>query len=481
MPREAQSAEGALLRYFRKRKGVTQEELARKAGVSPRTIERWETGFLERERLVEVLGLIGVPPEAVEAGLYADELANPGKGKSSGREDRLIDRATAVGARAWLKAARAEIKASLLRRRAPRDRQWAKERWARLKGLKAWEQEMAVNALLGDERSWALAERICLASTSAAANRADEALRLAGLALRLAEHVSDEDFRPLLLGWVEPFLANAQRVAGDLAASAQTLAHADALWEQGEGCPSAGLLDAARRFDLKASLLTRFGRFEEVHALITKALRGARSPGARGSLYLQKARAFEGAGEYEAALGVLSEAKPHLDAEGDPRLLLSYHFKRAVYHCHLDHYNEAEALLPPVEASIDPKNELDGVRLWWLQGRIAAGLGRRSEAMASLARVRDYFLAEMIAFDFAVVSVELGTLLLESGRAREVRELAEQMKWIFARQGIHQKALEALALFCQAASAEQAQAAWSRQLAKYLYMAQNNPGLKFQP
>lgn len=50
-----------------------------------------------------------------------------------------------------------------------------------------------------------------------------------------------------------------------------------------------------------------------------------------------------------------------------------------------------------------------------------------------------------IAYDYAVVSVELGTLLLEEGRAREVRELAEEMMWIFNSQGIHKDALEALA------------------------------------
>jgi tetratricopeptide (TPR) repeat protein/DNA-binding transcriptional regulator YiaG len=477
------TAEGAVLRCMRTRKGVTPDELAAMEGVSTRTLERWETGLfqLERERLVKILSHLEVPPEAVEAALLADELANPPGGKGSGREEGLIERAAAAGARAGAKAARAELKRRLLRRKAPRHRQWAKERWLRLKGLEAWEQEMSIGVLLGDERSWALAERICLASTAAAANRADEALRLARLALRLAEHVPDEDFRPLLLGWVEPFLANAQRVGGDLAVSAQTLAHADGLWEQGKAGAPAGLLDAARRLDLKASLLIFFGKFEEVHSLIAEALRAAQTPQARGRLLLKKARTLECAGEYETALEVLRETKPHLDAQDDPRLLLSYHFNRAVYHCHLDRYQEAEALLLPVEASADPVNELDGVRLDWLRGRVWAGLGRRQVAVAALARVRDYFHAEAIAYDYAVVSVELGTILLEEGRAREVRELAEEMMWIFKSQGIHKEALEALALFCQAAKAEQAPLDWARRLVRYLYRAQNDPNLRFNP
>jgi len=51
--------------------------------------------------------------------------------------------------------------------------------------------------------------------------------------------------------------------------------------------------------------------------------------------------------------------------------------------------------------------------------------------------------------------------------------------WIFKSQGIHQEALEALALFCHAAKAEQAQLAWARRLVKYLYRAQSNPGMTF--
>jgi hypothetical protein len=57
--------------------------------------------------------------------------------------------------------------------------------------------------------------------------------------------------------------------------------------------------------------------------------------------------------------------------------------------------------------------------------------------------------------------------------------LAEEMMWIFKSQGIHKEALEALALFCQAANAEQAHANWARRLVRYLYRAQSNPGLKF--
>lgn len=464
-----------MLRSFRERKGVTQEELGRLSGCSPRRIERLETGFYkaEREEVVEILSHLDVPPEAVETALLADELgASPG-----GEADRLIERAVAAGASAGAKAARDELKAELLRRQAPGHRRWAEERWSRLKGRKDAEQEKAVEALLGDDRSWALAELLCLASTDAAANRADEALRLARLAVRLAEHVPDEGFRLHLLGWVEPFLANAERVGGNLAASAQTLALADRMWASGA---AVGVLDEARRLDLKASLFMYYGRSEEVRSLLDVALKSAKTGHARARLLVQWARNLELAGEHEASLEVLQQARPQIDAKSDPRLLLVHDFNKAVNLTLLDRFDEAERLLPLIEVGTDPANELDTVRLRWLKGRIRAGLGRTPEALAALSEVRAYFRSERIAYDFAVVSVELGTIYLEQGRAALVQELTDQMRWIFESQGIHKHALEALALFCHAVRMEEAQAVWTRRLVKYLNRAQHNPALRFE-
>lgn len=69
---------------------------------------------------------------------------------------------------------------------------------------------------------------------------------------------------------------------------------------------------------------------------------------------------------------------------------------------------------------------------------------------------------------------------LEEGRTREVRELAEEMLWIFKSQGVHKEALAALRLFCQAAREEKARVEWTRGLVKYLYRAQHNPKLRFE-
>jgi transcriptional regulator with XRE-family HTH domain len=471
-----------LARRTRQDKGIINKYVKGKVKPTPQTLQRLATAFEVDPLLFEQL-----TPLCRAARLAYESAVHPGglEGSTTGEAMTGVEERIASAVRDAMAPHLQELfQLASDPAPSPEDRLWAEALWTRMELLPAEErsrfQSLLVDALLGDERSWALAERFCEASTTAAADRADEALRLARLAMRLAEHIPGEA-RLRLVGWVEPFVANAQRVDGDLAASAQTLAHADELWEQGAAGAPAGLLDETRRLDLKASLLRYYGRFEEVDALLAESLKGARTTHARGRLLIMQANTLMMAGRYEDALEVLRQAKALIDHQREPRLTCVLHFNRTVCLLHLDRYGEAEPLLPLVEALTDPGNELDGVRLRWLQARTWAGLGRRAEAIAALTEVREHFLSEEIAYDFAVVSVELGTLYLEQGHTRLVEELAARMMWIFESQGVHEKALEALALFCHAVKEETAQAEWTRRLVKYLYRAQHNPDLKFEP
>jgi tetratricopeptide (TPR) repeat protein len=484
MTKRIPTVEGAVLRLFRRRKGASPEKLARLAGVTPATIRLWESGGkpLDRERLVEVLGHLDVPPEAIDAALLADRLAEPAEPSGRGRGRGLVGRAAAAGGWAAMQAARVAVSLDLLRLQAPVHRRWAERVWRRMKRMTAAEQERVVELLQGDERSWALAVRLCAASEAAAAHRADQALRLARLAVRLAGEVPDVGrFRQGLLGYCEPFLGNALRVGGDLPAAREAFARADRLWNEGEGSVPAGLLDRTRRLDLKASLLRQEGKQAEAIDLIEQALAGS-PPEAQGRLLLKKATTLARAGDYELALEVLRQAEPRIDPRREPRHLWVLLLNRANCLCLLERYQEAEPLLPLIEAlAADLRTELDGVRSLWIRGRVRAGLGLREEAIAALARVRRYFFTESIAFDFALASVELATLYLEKGQTRRAQELATEMMWIFDAQQVHEQALAALALFCQAAGAEVANAEWTRRLVKYLYRAQHNSGLRFEP
>jgi transcriptional regulator with XRE-family HTH domain len=367
---------------------------------------------------------------------------------------------------------------------APRaeHRAWGEEQWAVLEPLSAEDQAKIVQGLLGDERSWALAVCLCQASCTAATHTAAEALRLAQLATDMAKAApGPEKWLLLLRGFCDFFLANALRVSGSLGAAREAFTRADKLWAQGEEGDPDGLLDAKRQLDLKASFLQNDGRIEESIILLDQVLQEARTDQARGRLLIKKANSQEMAGDYTAALQTLQQAEPLVTREAEPRLACIIDFNTAVNLCHLDRYKEAEALLPQAEALGAALNtKLDAVRTLWLKGRIWAGLGQRKEAFAALEEVRGYFLNETIAYDYALVSLELATLHLEQGRTRRVREMAEEMAWIFKSEKVHKEALAALRLFQEAARRERARAEWTQRMVKFLYRAQGNPRLRFE-
>lgn len=198
-------------------------------------------------------------------------------------------------------------------------------------------------------------------------------------------------------------------------------------------------------------------------------------------LLLSKAKIFEELGDFKGAVAVLHRVTPLVEVEGESRLLLVLRFNLAVNLCFLDRHGEAESLLPKVRAlTAKLGNDLDMVRFRWLEARTAAGLGRKDEALVGFSGVRDEFVAREIAYDAALVSLELAILHLEQRRTTEVRNLARQMLWIFHAQGVHREALAALRLFCEAAELDAVTLNFTRKLVVYFHRAQSDLGLRFE-
>ena len=488
MKETKRTPEGSVLRFFRERRQVSREDLGARAGVSQDTLFRWENGGsgLTRERLIEVLARIGVGQAEVDAALFAVKLGDTSRGAGGllgARQEQvdLIEEAAGAVGLAAARATRDALSNEVRRQQAAHHRRWAQDVWTHMKGLSARQQQMVVELLLEDEQSWALAERMAQASVTAAADRASEALRLARLAVRLAESVpGDEKWRLRLLGYCEPFLANAFRVAGNLPAAGEAFAQAEERWNQGAGGDTAGVLDGMRRMELKASLLMCQGNSEEAISILDRVLVGIETERDQGRLLLMKARALEFLGLYEAANQELLMAEPMIDPQREPRLYWGLHLSLAVNYCHMDRYRAADALLPLLEAVGEGLgNALDSIRLLWLRSRILAGLGNQAEAIIGLSLVRGHLLSERIPYDFALASLELATLHLYEGQTALVRDLAEQMLWIFRTQHLHKEAMAALALFCKAAKKDEADAVETRRLVAYLYRARSNPLLHF--
>ncbi|MGH7483975.1 MAG: tetratricopeptide repeat protein [bacterium] len=329
--------------------------------------------------------------------------------------------------------------------------------------------------------TWAVAERLCQESAKAAAHRVDQAMALARLALRVAELVAcSESSRLHLDGYIWGFVANALRVQGDLRAADEAFLRSDRLWSARRPADPEWL-DGSRLLDLKASLRTYQGRFQEALSLLDQAFKVAPTAEARVRILLQKAIALRLSGDPEQSIDVLRQAEARLEGGQGARLPWLVHFNLSASLSELGKNKDAEVLLPKVrQLAEELKNNLDLKRVRWLEGRVAAGLGQRDQAIAALEEVKQYFTAERIAFDAALASLELAVLYLEEGRTVEVKSLAEEMFWIFDSQRVADEALAAIRLFCEAARKEEVTLELAQRVVEYLQKAQRQPELRFE-
>ncbi|HEV7671855.1 MAG TPA: hypothetical protein VGS22_25315 [Thermoanaerobaculia bacterium] len=197
--------------------------------------------------------------------------------------------------------------------------------------------------------------------------------------------------------------------------------------------------------------------------LIDQALARAAGGPATGRLLNNKAFGLEQAGDSAAAVAVLREALPLVDAQGEERHRFSVRFNLAVNLLALDRVAEAAVLVPAVRGlALAQRLEFDLLRVNWLEGRLAAGEGRRNEAIAQIAEAADRFAERNMPYDAALAALDLAALLLEAGRAAEAEARVAHAMPIFLAWGIDREALASLRLFLDALKQQRATAALAR-------------------
>ncbi len=326
-----------------------------------------------------------------------------------------------------------------------------------------------------------LCELICDKSLEAAGGSAREAALLADLALLIAARVpGDAAFRCQLEGYARCHIANAMRVAGDDLVAAEKSFHAALqLWRSGAGADQ-GLLNEARVLHLETSLRRAQRRIPDALALLNKALVVDRW-GETTALLLSKAKALEESGDFSLAERVLREVSSRIDPQQEPWKFYIVQKNLAATLCHLGQYGQAALMLPNVHAlAMQFGKPLEQIRVIWLEGKIAFGLGRTKEAASLLARARQQFARHKDAYDAALVTLELAQIHAALGRTAEVKVLAEKSAPIFAAQQVHAEAQRALDLFRRAAAEERATGSFLSGLIQYLYRARHNPQLPFE-
>jgi transcriptional regulator with XRE-family HTH domain len=460
-------AEGLALLYLRSQRDWTQKELAARLGFSDRTlISRYENGdkTLSRERLVSFAAVLGFPPVAVDALLSLHgwlEPLRPAEPASpvdlTPEERRSLERTSLAATVAFMDEVRKELTRKKRERKAGAARRKARELWLRLKAAPRQDQRDLVTVLPAFQ-DWALAVHVCEASVRAAAHKPEDALHLADLAVLIAARSPGaEGWRSRLEAYCWAHLANARRVANNLAGADKAFARAWELWRAGAQTDPE-ILPKWRLLDLEGSLRRDQRRFPEALTLLEQAKVGSQgNRNAAARILLKKEFVLEQMGDPEGALVALQEAAPIIEASADSRLLFALRFKIANNLWHLKRFHEAAELLSELrELAVQLGNELDLIRIVWLEARIAAGQGRREDAVWGLEEVRREFTARNLPYDAALSSLDLTLLWLEAGQMAKVREISLTMTWIFKGGGIQREALAALSLFREAAEGETA-------------------------
>jgi tetratricopeptide (TPR) repeat protein len=310
------------------------------------------------------------------------------------------------------------------------------------------------------------------------------AIELAGLAAGLSDHLDAgfygrsvvQDLRTR--AWAH--LANARRLASDFVGAEQALATAEAHLKGGSADP----LEEARVLDFKASLLSDRGRFEEAAALIEIVLEiytEIQDTHRQGRALISKGVFLGYAGRPAEAVDLISDGLALIDQDREPRLELMARHNLAWFLNDCGRSSEARDLLARFRGAYrEFPDTWTGLRLVWLESRIAFGLGRLVEAEAGLRDARERFLIQGVGYEASMVTLDLAGLYLHQGRSVEVKALVRQMLPLFLAQDVHRQAVAALTAFQQAVEMDRGTPRLARELVAYLLRSQRNPALRFQ-
>jgi transcriptional regulator with XRE-family HTH domain len=431
------SPNGDVLAILRIVRGWNQRTLAVAAQVRPATLSNFERGKkpLPTPTLERLLAVMGLPPALLARTLaFLEDARSARRPPDSVAEE--IEAAAAAFGRASADLYRRGLTLFTAQGTALQERSLGRGLWERLQRYGAGERRAIVREN-PQFWSWGLCELLCDESVKAAADDAAKASDLADLAVLVAGLVpGPEGGPPRLRGWAWAFLGNARRVHGNLVAADEAFARSRALWEAGSSGDS-GLLDESRLLDLEASLRQAQRRFHDALALLDRALAIGGGKGA-GHVLVIRAKTLEEMGDYEGAVATLRLADPLIDGEKDPRLRWCQQFNLLANLCHTQRPAEASLMFPRLrQLTVRRANKLELVHLRWLEGRVAAGLGQVDEAVSAFHEVRVKFAEEGIAYDTALVCLELAVLLAKQGRSGEVKALTRLMAPIFQAQGVH--------------------------------------------
>lgn len=333
----------------------------------------------------------------------------------------------------------------------------APELWARLASLPYEEQLMCVEDE-ADLQTWGLCQLLLKKSLETAFESPESAVNLANLAVKMSLRLGDV-YHP---EWVQDqraralaYLGNARRVLGELRSADDSFRFAETHLRQGTGNISLH----AEILDLQSSLRRAQRRLGEALSLLNQSLDLYRSGGESqrvAKALLQKAKILQEMGKLGRAINLLKEKTAEIRAGGDSSLYAYARFNLLTCLTDAKRYEEAAKLLSEVRGlNTIVEQPVNFMRLRWTEANIALGLGRTAEAETAFHEVQAAFLERSMAYDAALVSLDLAVVYLRERKLSDLKQLASGLVLLFESRDVHREALGALYLFQKACEEEQ--------------------------
>jgi len=157
---------------------------------------------------------------------------------------------------------------------------------------------------------------------------------------------------------------------------------------------------------------------------------------------------LEESGDLTGAVSLLRQAIAEIDPAEMPQLAIYARHNLITSLAVAGQHQEASQLLPEsIEIFSAHAKPLDLLRLGWPEGKVAFGLGEMARAEGHFRHVQQEFLHRGMAYDAALVSLDLALVLAQEGRNDELRHLALEIIPIFEAQDVYREALAAMLMF----------------------------------
>jgi tetratricopeptide (TPR) repeat protein len=247
---------------------------------------------------------------------------------------------------------------------------------------------------------------------------------------------------------------NALRITGQMREAEEALITAQAHLETGTGDPAL----RARVWELVASLHTFQRRFDEAIVNLAGAAEVYRQIGESHALartLVKEAIACLYAGNPETAVGLLNQAIPLIDHEGDPHLLMAACHN--LIRCYID-LDQPELALSIYSETRDLYKEFSDsliqLRAGWQEGQLLRDLGHLRAAETVLLRAREGFIERGLMYEAAVVSLDLAALYTKLRSTDDLRQTVASTVPIFRALRVDREALASLLQLQQVADQE---------------------------